>query len=379
MGWRAALATGVTLIALVSATASAIFLLSPSNQASASFIRAQPGSIAWNDKQPLTVLFLGLDSKLTATEGLAVGRYNPSRNTLNIVSIPPSLWVTIPGFGQGRIADAYADGGPRLALLTVESVTRLAIPYYVSLDPSTFRQLVDSYGGLALPSSETRRPRANGEAVLAYMAGGPAGRDGESERMQRDAVVARALRSAAVRPVSLLQIVSIINTLGGGIRTNFPYNQIPPLVRRLARTPIEWTALDESSGAVSQYRSSSGPVLLPDWQRMSVVIGSLLPAPSAIHGSVKILNGSGVVGQAAALASWLRGMKIRVSGAGSASSFNHGQTLVILNSRSRQRAYALAHLLSAILQAPIVTRPVQGSATPVAVIIGRDYQDLTQQ
>ena len=144
MGWKAAMVSGLALILVVSAVASGIFLLAPSNPVSASFIRAQPGSVPWNGKQLLNVLFLGLDDSRSHATALAVASYNPQQREVRILPLPPSMWVSIPGFGQDRIANAYTDGGPRLSLLTAESVTRTVIPYYMALDSSTFRQLGDS-------------------------------------------------------------------------------------------------------------------------------------------------------------------------------------------------------------------------------------------
>ncbi len=371
--------SGVGLVLLVSALAAAGFFLSPSNQAAASFIRAQPGSISWNGKGRLNVLFLGLTARRTATSDLAVASYDPRRNTVRLLSLPPSLWVSIPGFGQDRIADAYADGGPRLALLTVQSVTRTIIPYYVALDPATFSRLVDGYGGLSLARGGRRPAHLDGAAALGYMAAGPSGRIGEPERMRRDAIIASAVKEAAVQPTNILQIVSLINSMAADIRTNFPYSQVPPLVQRLKAAVIQPSVLDESSADVTQYRSSSGSVLLPDWQRITSTTRALFPRRGLHSGAVQVLNGSGVLGQAEALASWLPGMGIHVAGFGSADSFKYSHTLVVVNSASPARDVSLAHSLSAILQAPTVTQSVHGTRAPVVVILGRDYQDLTQQ
>jgi anionic cell wall polymer biosynthesis LytR-Cps2A-Psr (LCP) family protein len=371
--------SGAILVLLVSALAAAGFVLSPGNQAAASFIGPQPGSIPWNGKDRLNVLFLGLNARKSAATSLAVASYDTRSRTVRLLSIPASLWVSIPGFGQDKIANAYADGGTRLALLTAESVTRTVIPYYVALDPATVRRLVDSYGGLSVPRAAGRPAHLDGAAALRYMGAGPVGRDGESQRMQRDAVIASAVKAAAVQPTNMLQMVSLINTLGADIHTNFPYNQIPPLVQQLKFAAIEPTALDESRADVTQYRSSSGPVLLPDWQRITSTVRELFPPSGLRSGKVKVLNGSGVLGQAQSLASWLRGMGIRVAGFGSADSFSYSHTLVVVNTASRTRDTALARSLSAVLQAPVVTRSVHGSRAPVVVIIGRDYQDLTQQ
>jgi anionic cell wall polymer biosynthesis LytR-Cps2A-Psr (LCP) family protein len=378
MGWMAALVSGLLVVLLVALGATGIFLLAPSKPAAASFIRDQPGSIPWNGKDAVRVLFLGLDSSRSKSTGLAVASYDPSHAQIHVLTIPPSLWVTIPGFGQDRIENAYADGGSRLALLTVQSVTRTVIPYYVAVDPSTFQRLVDGYKGISVRTGSAKR-QMSGRMALAYMAGGAAGRDGESERMQRDVRVASSVLRAAVRPVNLLQIASVINNLGGEVQTNFPYTRIPALLRHLAGTSIEASALDQSSGAVFQYRSTGGAVLLPYWQRIATIVRQVFPRRNLHQGRVEVLNGSGELGQASDLASWLRLLGFRVTSYGSADSFDYRHTEVVLNGGATSGRLALARALSAILQAPIVTRHVHHSRAPLVVIIGRDYQDLTQQ
>lgn len=378
MGWKAALVSGLALIFLVSAVAAGIFLLAPSNNAAASFIQPQPGSIAWDGNEPIKVLFIGLDASRTNATAMAVASYDPADSRVRILSLPPSLWITIPGFGQDRIVDSYADGGPRLALLTAQSVTRTVIPYYVVLDPETFQRLVDSYGGLSIQSSPGTHVW-DGHTALMYMAGAAAGRNGEAERMNRDAAIAGAVLRAAVQPANQLQIVSLISDLGRDIRTNFPYSRVPALLRRLAHARVSHDSLDESNGSAAEYRSSSGPVLVPDWQRISTMVRQIFPVEGLRSGRVEVLNGSGVVGQAAALASWLRTFGFHVSDFGSASKFNVARTVVVINSGAAPTDRPLARSLSAVLQAPVVTRRVRASRASVVVIIGSDYQDVTQQ
>lgn len=378
MGWKAVLLSAVLLVLIVSVVAAGFSLISPSNQAAASIIGAQPGSLPWNERQPVNVLFLGMDGTSSRATALAVASFDPPTHTVHLLSIPPSLWVTIPGFGTDRVANAYADGGAKLALITVESITRTVIPYYAALDPATFKRLVDAYGGLSLRPEGARPRRFGGDGALHFLGSGGPGPGGESLRMQRDAEVAGALRDAATLPENVLKLAPIINEVAGDVRTNFPYDQIPDVVRLLQSARIRAVALDESGQTVSRYRTGGSTVLLPDWQRIDEVTHATLGNPVA-GGTVRVLNGSGVTGQAAGLSSWLRGMGVHVAGFGSAGSFNHASTQVVVNSVAPQRDYALARQVAAILQAPIVTRNVHGSKAPVAVVIGSNYQDIRQQ
>jgi hypothetical protein len=309
---------------------------------------------------------------------MAVASYEPAQGRVRILSLPPSLWITIPGFGQGRIVSSYADGGAHLALMSSESVTRTVIPYYAVLDPATFGRLVDSYGGLSMNASSHGK-RWDGRRALDYMAGAPVGRNGDTERMNRDDAVASAALRAAVQPANQLQIVSLISDFGADVRTNFPYNRVPALLRGLTHARVSYQSLNESNGTVTEYSSSSGPVLVPDWQRISSTVHQIFPVTGLRSGRIEILNGSGVVGQAAALAAWLRTYGFRVSDFASAPTSTVAHTAVILNPRAAPADRPLARALSSVLQVPVVTRRVRASRAPVVVIIGSDYQDVAQQ
>jgi hypothetical protein len=88
-----------------------------------------------------------------------------------------------------------------------------------------------------------------------------------------------------------------------------------------------------------------------------------------------VLNGDGVQGQAASLAQWLRQAGMQVTFVGSAPSYSYAQTEIVVGD---PRAQASAQTVATLLQTPIVRGRNSGGA-PVVVIIGRDFQDPTQQ
>jgi hypothetical protein len=220
----------------------------------------------------------------------------------------------------------------------------------------------------------------DGPAALGYLSTGPFGLDGEAAEMQREATLAQATLRAAVEPQNVVQIAALINQLGSSIHTNFPYNQVPSLARSLMNARVESSQIDESSAAVSHYTTGSGAVLLPDWQRIAGITHSLFPQRELSGGKVVVLNGSGAAGAATQLSAWLHDMGASVGAVGSADSFKYTHTLIINNTASVRRSPVLARSVASLLQATIVTRAVPTyKKAPVVVIIGRDYQDLSQQ
>lgn len=401
-GCGAALLTGLGVISAVAVIASAIFLLTPDRGgAAASFLASQPGSRNWNTEDQLNLLLLGTagnSPQPARTPAMTLVSYSPQSNRLAVLSIPGNLWVTIPGYGQGRIADAYADGGARLALLTAESVTHIPIPYYAAAGYDAFTRIVDAFGGISvtvhgtirLATSPTGGPartlpagvqRMDGPTALAYARLGAGTRE-YAPALQRQQQVLLALRHVGLRPDSLFRIPTILSALGASIATNFPYRQVPSLAHALSTVPnshIHLARLDSGSGAVSSYGGGGTDVLLPNWDRIRVLAQRLIgpPAPGGA-GPVEVLNGDGIAGEAQSVAGWLRQAAVPIRGYASASSFNHATTQVKVDRRAGVPTMRLARAVAALLQVPLVAAPSHRQA-PIVVIIGRDYQDLTQQ
>ena len=78
-------------------------------------------------------------------------RIDPRTKYISLLSLPRDLHVNIPGYGVDKINAAYTDGGYKLALKTVESVTGVDVNYLVTVDFRGFRDLVDSFHGVYVP------------------------------------------------------------------------------------------------------------------------------------------------------------------------------------------------------------------------------------
>lgn len=110
-------------------------------------------------------LLVGSDSRegLTAAQrrelatGKAAGRRTDSIILVHVsssggkpalISIPRDSYVPIPGHGSNKINAAFAFGGPKLLVQTIEQVTDLRIDGYVEIGFAGFAQVVDSLGGV---------------------------------------------------------------------------------------------------------------------------------------------------------------------------------------------------------------------------------------
>jgi LCP family protein required for cell wall assembly len=84
-----------------------------------------------------------------------------SRNPTTMVSIPRDSYVPIPGYGRDKINAAFATGGPRLLVQTVEQATGLRLDHYAEVGFSGFADLVDALGGVTIcPTASINDPLA---------------------------------------------------------------------------------------------------------------------------------------------------------------------------------------------------------------------------
>lgn len=118
--------------------------------------RATP--IRGESKDQINVLLLGIGGKGhdggTLTDSIMVASLKPSTRQVALLSLPRDLVVKIydetnPDYWEGhKINYAYALGGMELVKKKVAQVTGLTLHYYVLLDFSGFRQLIDDVNGI---------------------------------------------------------------------------------------------------------------------------------------------------------------------------------------------------------------------------------------
>ncbi|HET8626800.1 MAG TPA: LCP family protein, partial [Thermomicrobiales bacterium] len=109
----------------------------------------------WQGKRYLNVLVLGFDSRdddsgPPRSDVMLVAQLDLYAKTVNILSLPRDLWVTIPGHGEERVNAAYPFGwrsdqpaaGVALAKRTIEANFGIPIDYYISIDFRGFQKVV---------------------------------------------------------------------------------------------------------------------------------------------------------------------------------------------------------------------------------------------
>lgn len=67
-----------------------------------------------------------------------------------ILNFPRDSWVSIPGYGTGKINEALYHGGPDLLAATLENLTGIHLDYWVMVGFEDFVKIVRSLGGVRM-------------------------------------------------------------------------------------------------------------------------------------------------------------------------------------------------------------------------------------
>lgn len=131
----------------------------------ASLGRLNAGTSGTPGSGPVNILVAGVDTRgglsrrqqLGLHVGSSVGvntdtmmlvHIPAGHQSVQVVSLPRDSWVNIPGHGMNKINAAYALGGPRLMVSTVEQATGLVVNDYVEVSFLGFVKVIDTLGGV---------------------------------------------------------------------------------------------------------------------------------------------------------------------------------------------------------------------------------------
>lgn len=133
-----------------------------------------------------------------------------------LLSIPRDSIVEVPGHGTQKVNAAYAYGGPKLLVQTLENETGIRIDSYVEIGFAGFVNVVDAVGGIEIcPKQAMRDPLANldiekgcqevdGPTALGYARSRKISTLGDIDRAQRQREVVGAVGDKAASPWSVL-------------------------------------------------------------------------------------------------------------------------------------------------------------------------------
>ena len=364
------------------------------------------------------------------SDTLILTRVDPKNKKVTLVSIYRDTYVNIEGHGPGKINAAYAFGGAQLAISTVSKFAGVPISHYAIVDFDGLEAVVDSVGGI-----DVNVPRdIDDDQAGGSLSAGQQTLDGEqalilcrSRHSYDDVGDGDAYRAANQRMVigaiadKVLQsdpstILSTISTLSQYIETDMSATDIAGLAVNMKGIDVETDIYSAMNPTTSAYeggvwyeysnqdawaammkRVDQGLSPLPNeadttndggvtdgtlnseyviQQLMSEADSSSASSGASISGAtVTVLNGNGVDGAAARASSMLTPSGAKVVSTGSASSFDHGTTLVVYGeSGNEQVAQAIVKRLG-VGTAMRDDGSFGSFSSSYLVIVGSDFND----
>ncbi len=159
---------------------------------------------------------------------MMVVSFDPEKKQIAIVGLPRDTRVTIPGRrGHDKINAAYAYGGTKRAVRTVEQLLQIPINYYMVVDWQGFIKVIDMLGGVDLyvdNNMDYEDPYANLKIHLKkgyqHLDGEKAGQYvrfrhdelGDIGRVERQQKFMKALAGQFFTFTNMLKLPMIINT-----------------------------------------------------------------------------------------------------------------------------------------------------------------------
>ncbi len=335
------------------------------------------------------------------------------RDQVTMISLPRDSLVRIPAWtdstgtkhpaGTNKLNAAFAFGGPKLTIDTIEANTGVTIDHYVEVDFAGFASMVDALGGvpicvkqpiqdsksgLDLPKGTTDLDGAQALSFVRARYFDPRADIGRIERQQK--FLGAMFRRATATDVLLnpLKLKSFLDATLQSVTTDKGINRddIVALAAKLKRVaagdvafltvPIaDYNFRDPEHGSVLKWDQSAAKALFSKVQNDEVIVppagSSGKDTPTVAPGSIKVqvLNGAGITGLARQGADDLAAIGFAIAAA-PANAATTGATATVI---AYDPAYSesVKTLAAALPGAQLKAVPDQGAT--FQVILGSDY------
>jgi polyisoprenyl-teichoic acid--peptidoglycan teichoic acid transferase len=206
----------------------------------------------YEEGRPLVFMIAGIDTmegSVGRADSLLLAIIDKKKKTVDLLSLPRDLRVSIPNSGINKINAAYAIGKESLTRETISTYLDIPIDQYIVLNFKGFQQLIDTIGGLSIHVEKDirfhdrisnkyvelseGRQTLNGREALSYSRFRGDAR-GDFARAERQQQVIRELMSQTVTLGNIGKLPDIISTLGSNLRTDTSFEEATKLGISLA-------------------------------------------------------------------------------------------------------------------------------------------------
>jgi LCP family protein required for cell wall assembly len=137
-----------------------------------------PSTLIGSGKGRVNVLIVGYSVDdpghpgASLTDSIMLLSMSTTSHTGYMLSIPRDLYVKIPGYGAGKINEAYKDGGMPLLQQIIEDDFQTHVDYYALLNYTAVRDTVNALGGVTV-NIQSPDPDGLYDANISPADGGP--------------------------------------------------------------------------------------------------------------------------------------------------------------------------------------------------------------
>jgi len=371
-------------------------------------------------RERVNILLLGTDKRAgeigpSRTDTIILLTVDPKTKTAAMLSIPRDLWVSIPGYSEGRIntahfigeRDKYAGGGPALAKKTVQYTLGVPVHYYVRINFDGFEKLVDAIGGITINVKEhihdTKYPDNNYGYMTVDIPAGVQHMDGKTalqyararhgssdfDRARRQQEVIKAIRDKVFGlDIPLTKIPEMLRIVGDSVQTDLSLNEMYTLAKIARDIPpenIRSAVIDERMTS-PQLTPDGADVLIPDYNRIRELVNELFGNPTPTTSAeteqeqiareaakIEVQNGTLSPGLAQRVAEYLKGLGYSVISFSNADRSDYASTVLIDYTGKPNTVNALAKRFKV---APENIRRLMNKVgeADIRLILGRDYE-----
>ncbi|MCF6138854.1 LCP family protein [Pseudalkalibacillus berkeleyi] len=194
-----------------------------------------------NAPQPISILLLGVDERENdqgRSDTMIVMTVNPEKKSMYMFNIPRDSRTEIIGKGiDDKINHAYAFGGTKMAVETVENFLDIPINYYIKVNMESFQDIVDAVGGvtvdnrLAFSDNGFSYPKGqiqleNGEKALTYVRMRKQDHRGDLGRNERQRQVIKGVIDKGARVSSISKFDNILDVISDNVKTNMTFSEM---------------------------------------------------------------------------------------------------------------------------------------------------------
>lgn len=193
-----------------------------------------------SNQVPFSVLLLGVDERAGdsgRSDSIIVLTVNPQLKSVKLLSIPRDTRTEIIGHGtEDKINHAYAFGGIKMSMDTIEHFLDIPIDYFIEINMEGFKDIVDAVGGVTVENTldftyedihfAKGTITLSGKEALSYSRMRYKDPNGDFGRQQRQRQVIQAVIQKGARLSSLANYRSILAALSQHVETNLSFNNM---------------------------------------------------------------------------------------------------------------------------------------------------------